>query len=201
VEIIQDSHIPVRSRPQGGHISCQVCGSSAKVEGDFVAYLYSTRSQQLGSQIQMTKFYRSITPFIYRACMECTRSKLQVRIRIAGIITKILLCPAIIAVILGVWASCVHHPPRWETSAVLGSIALVFVWSVAAFDRHLHRGYLKHLTSDRDQASEGMLSVKRREILEYVPSLKLEFRTNRNYRVVTRCVWKKNIQPKLKPAL
>jgi len=189
-------------------MSCKVCGSSAELEGRFVAYRMFQRVEgRLGGPVtKTTTIYRNLTPFSYNACLECTQSKLQKEIRIFSRFIKILSCIALPAIGYGVWGQYTYPfipggpiaPQRSYAAAALSVgifMAAFCLWAVA--QRASSRMYIKNLTTDRDQASKALFRVDGNAVWKYAATLNSEFKTTRkfhfdhpNYFVITEQKWK-----------
>jgi hypothetical protein len=184
-------------------IKCQTCGGSEEVEGDFVAYEYGYRADTTyGASIKTTlrEKFSNIMPFTFRACLDCTRSKLFGRLRLYKILTYVLLCYGVLALahgIYGIKITPLHTRPApvFYVTFISGFLALLsLAFPIGQYKDH--KALLPGFPQDRVQVSKALLQLFKQRIIAcamtYNPAV-----YRKNYlRVVSHHEWTREIASK-----
>ncbi len=155
---------------------CNVCGGSAEVAGDFVAYVTSWGTTA-SPGMTLPAFYEHITHFTFCACIDCMRSKLVARghlFRKLLTLFGVIAVAAVIALIL-LGFDVQPHPIMRPALVVL----LICVFSIAGtllYELILFRRRLRELPPPRPQAAHILLELWKGKVYEHALTLDSFFR-------------------------
>jgi hypothetical protein len=192
-------------------MACPECGSLEEVEGDFVAYQASSASNTSFSganrtTITQTKYF-NVTPFSFRACLECTRSKLFAELLLSKRITYIFLCIGVLCLPFGIYGLNVF-PPRaedfWRMASTISFVIGLFALGISLFLGYGGIYELKELIagfpSDRVKISSILLKLYKKRVnacaQSHNPS---SFKEDRYFAVVSQQEWTTKFEKKDTP--
>jgi hypothetical protein len=193
---------------------CKKCGNSEEAEGDFVVYQYSSVSHttyngSYKNTITKTNYF-NIKSFIFRSCLDCTRTKIFTRLRLDKILSYVLLCIIVLGLTYGIYGLNTipvnlngDNSQRLPAaiSFFIGILALVSIFPVLV-DLVKYKSIFKGFPANRMKTSEAILNFFKKDVNILAQSLNSAAYRNgttwkgNNFIVVTKHKWTTEIASK-----